>query len=42
MRAADDGWWPELEGVEPLEVEIVPWSPQQSETEFLLRFEGLQ
>lgn len=42
MRAVDDAWWPELEGVRPLDVEIVPWSPQQSETEFLLRFENLQ
>jgi 5'-deoxynucleotidase YfbR-like HD superfamily hydrolase len=42
MRAADDAWWPELHGVEPLDVELVPWSPQQSETEFLLRFEALQ
>jgi 5'-deoxynucleotidase YfbR-like HD superfamily hydrolase len=42
MRAADDAWWPELDGVTPLDVEIVPWSPQQSETEFLARFEALQ
>src|SRR5690349_8129319 len=34
MRPADDAWWPELDGIEPLEVELVPWSPQQSETEF--------
>ena len=42
MRAADDAWWPELDGVAPLDVEIVPWSPQQSETEFLDRFEALR
>jgi 5'-deoxynucleotidase YfbR-like HD superfamily hydrolase len=42
MRRADDAWWPELDGVVPLDVEIVPWSPQQSETEFLRRFEELR
>jgi hypothetical protein len=42
MRPADDAWWPELAGVAPLDVEIVPWSPQQSETEFLDRFEALR
>ena len=42
MRAADDAWWPELDGVAPLEVEIVPWAPHQSKTEFLARFESLQ
>ena len=42
MRAADDAWWPELDGVEPLEVELVPWTPPQSKTEFLQRFEELR
>jgi 5'-nucleotidase len=42
MRPADDAWWPELDGVAPLEVELVPWLPPQSETEFLTRFEALQ
>ena len=42
MRPADDAWWPELDGVVPLEVELVPWSPPQSETEFLARFEALR
>ena len=42
MRAADDAWWPELDGVAPVDVEIQPWTPQQSEREFLARYEALR
>jgi hypothetical protein len=38
MRAADDAWWPELDGVEPLDVEIDPWPPERAAREFLDRF----
>ena len=31
--------WPELEGVEPLELEIDPWLPDRAHDEFLARFE---
>ncbi len=33
--------WPELEGVEPLEIEIEPWEPPQARREFLARFQRL-
>lgn len=33
--------WPELEGVEPLEIEIDPWPPERARREFLERFERL-
>jgi uncharacterized protein len=33
--------WPELEGFEPLEVEIDPWDPERARAEFLKRFERL-
>ena len=33
--------WPELEGVEPLELEIDPWLPDRARDEFLARFERL-
>jgi len=41
MRAADDGWWPELDGVEPLAVEIDPWPPERAARAFLDRFARL-
>jgi 5'-deoxynucleotidase YfbR-like HD superfamily hydrolase len=41
MRAADDAWWPELDGVEPLCVEIDPWTPERAAREFLDRFRRL-
>jgi 5'-deoxynucleotidase YfbR-like HD superfamily hydrolase len=41
MRAADDAWWPELDGVEPLDLEIDPWPPERAAREFLDRFERL-
>lgn len=31
--------WPELEGVEPLDVTIEPWLPERARTEFLERYE---
>src|SRR5262249_55547179 len=30
--------WPELEGVEPLDLEIEPWLPEQAYEEFLARY----
>jgi hypothetical protein len=33
--------WPELEGVEPLELEIDPWLPDRARDEFLVRFERI-
>ena len=33
--------WPELEGVEPLELEIDPWLPDRAHDEFLARFERI-
>lgn len=33
--------WPELEGFEPLEIEIEPWDPPRARREFLERFERL-
>lgn len=33
--------WPELEGHEPLEIEIEPWDPPRARREFLERFERL-
>ncbi|MBS1886986.1 MAG: hypothetical protein JSU06_07335 [Actinobacteria bacterium] len=37
-----DGAWPELEGFEPLEIEIEPWDPVRARREFLERFERLE
>jgi 5'-nucleotidase len=33
--------WPELEGFEPLPIEIEPWDPERARREFLERFERL-
>ena len=33
--------WPELEGFEPLQLEIDPWDPERAKREFLSRFERL-
>jgi uncharacterized protein len=33
--------WPELEGHEPLAIEIEPWNPERAKREFLERFERL-
>ncbi len=33
--------WPELEGFEPLDLEIEPWPPPRAREEFLARFEQL-
>ena len=39
----DDVWhWPELDGVEPLELVIEPWLPDRARDEFLARFERIQ
>jgi hypothetical protein len=38
-----DTWdWPELTGVEPLDVEIEPWPPERARSEFLRRFRELE
>ena len=34
--------WPELDGVEPLDIEIEPWEPARAAREFLDRYERLQ
>jgi uncharacterized protein len=34
--------WPELEGVEPLDIEIEPWTPEAAAAEFLERYERLE
>jgi hypothetical protein len=34
--------WPELEGVEPLELTIEPWHPERGRDEFLARFESIE
>ena len=33
--------WPELDGVEPLDIEIEPWEPARAAREFLDRYERL-
>ena len=39
---AEVAWdWPELEGVEPLALEIDPWLPDRARDEFLARYERL-
>lgn len=42
MRPADDMWWPELDGVTPLDVRIEPWPPERAAAEFTARFERLE
>lgn len=38
-----ESWpWPELEAVEPLEIEIEAWRPDRARQEFLDRYEGLE
>jgi 5'-nucleotidase len=40
---AHEAWyWPELDGVEPLDLEIEPWLPDRARDEFTSRFEELQ
>ena len=39
--AAINDPWPELEGVEPLAIEIEPWDPPRARREFLERFQRL-
>ncbi|HVV91746.1 MAG TPA: hypothetical protein VHB53_14730 [Solirubrobacterales bacterium] len=34
--------WPELEGFEPLPIDIEPWDPERAQREFLGRFERLE
>jgi adenosine deaminase len=36
------GGWPELDGFDPLELEIEPWPPERAAREFLTRFERLR
>jgi hypothetical protein len=33
--------WPELDGAEPLDLEIEPWSPARAQEEFLRRYERI-
>lgn len=40
FTAAEDPW-PELEGYEPLQLEIEPWGPERARREFLDRFQQL-
>lgn len=42
MRPSDDGWWPELDGADALEVEIEPWPPERARAEFERRFRELE
>jgi 5'-deoxynucleotidase YfbR-like HD superfamily hydrolase len=42
MRPADDEWWPELDGVDALELAIEPWPAERGAREFLDRFERLE
>ncbi|MBE2320808.1 HD family hydrolase [Solirubrobacter sp. CPCC 204708] len=38
-----ESWdWPELEGVEALDLELVAWPPDEAERAFLARFDALQ
>ncbi len=40
---SQEAWhWPELDGVEPLDMEIEPWLPDRARDEFLARFDELQ
>jgi 5'-deoxynucleotidase YfbR-like HD superfamily hydrolase len=34
--------WPELEGVEPLDIELTAWSPDQAADEFARRYAELE
>ena len=39
---SSEAWpWPELDGFEPLDLEIEPWLPQRAYEEFLARYERL-
>jgi hypothetical protein len=42
MRPAPDAAWPELDGIEPLGVEIEPWPPERAKAEFLARYDRLE
>jgi 5'-deoxynucleotidase YfbR-like HD superfamily hydrolase len=42
MLPAADDWWPELDGVDALELAIEPWPPERGAREFLDRFERLE
>jgi len=39
---SSEAWpWPELDGFQPLDLEIEPWLPQRAYEEFLARYEQL-
>lgn len=40
--SAETWHWPELEGIEPLDLELRAWSPDEAEREFTRRFDELQ
>jgi uncharacterized protein len=40
--SAESWHWPELEGVEPLDLEITPWSPDEAAKAFAERFAELE
>jgi hypothetical protein len=39
--AAEAWHWPELDGFEPLDLEIDPWPPERARAEFLARYERI-
>jgi 5'-deoxynucleotidase YfbR-like HD superfamily hydrolase len=42
MAPTADEAWPELDGVEALELDVRPWPPEQAAREFLARYERLE
>jgi hypothetical protein len=40
--SAEDWHWPELEGVEPLDLELTAWSPDEAAEAFASRYAALE
>ncbi len=40
--STEDWHWPELEGVEPLDLELIPWPPDEAAERFKARYEQLE
>jgi hypothetical protein len=40
--SAETWHWPELDGVEPLDLELTPWSPDRAAEEFARRYAELE